>query len=228
MVYNSESDSCREVTVTPNAAWGGEGRYFPCSEGCRVGPWWGLWWAWSSRAPVGGGGLGPGPRDPEADHWPRRHPSRPHTAISGWDGRGRNGCGTMWDNSWIECFWPLAVWAVVSATGICTGSQPSPPAATRSHRVPCRLVLHHLVLHHLVSPYLVPCHLVPHHLDPPPRTRLLLLAHIWVPGRMTTWRYVGSTWQPGAEGSFMSAEGPAGRGEKPLETVSQGACLWSP
>uniref|UniRef100_A0A8D1YKG7 Golgi reassembly stacking protein 1 n=1 Tax=Sus scrofa TaxID=9823 RepID=A0A8D1YKG7_PIG len=25
MVYNSESDSCREVTVTPNAAWGGEG-----------------------------------------------------------------------------------------------------------------------------------------------------------------------------------------------------------
>lgn len=28
MVYNSESDSCREVSVTPNAAWGGEGRYF--------------------------------------------------------------------------------------------------------------------------------------------------------------------------------------------------------
>ncbi|EAW64555.1 GORASP1 isoform 4 [Pan troglodytes] len=25
MVYNSKSDSCREVTVTPNAAWGGEG-----------------------------------------------------------------------------------------------------------------------------------------------------------------------------------------------------------
>lgn len=32
MVYNSESDSCREVTVTPNAAWGGEGRYFLGSE----------------------------------------------------------------------------------------------------------------------------------------------------------------------------------------------------
>jgi hypothetical protein len=32
MVYNSESDSCREVTVTPNAAWGGEG-----SLGCGVG-----------------------------------------------------------------------------------------------------------------------------------------------------------------------------------------------
>jgi hypothetical protein len=36
MVYNSESDSCREVTVTPNAAWGGEGRYFLGSEGYRA------------------------------------------------------------------------------------------------------------------------------------------------------------------------------------------------
>lgn len=32
MVYNSESDTCREVTVTPNAAWGGEG-----SLGCGIG-----------------------------------------------------------------------------------------------------------------------------------------------------------------------------------------------
>ena len=32
MVYNSESDAGREVTVTPNAAWGGEGRYFLGSE----------------------------------------------------------------------------------------------------------------------------------------------------------------------------------------------------
>nr|6G8W_A Chain A, Golgi reassembly-stacking protein 1 [Homo sapiens]6G8W_B Chain B, Golgi reassembly-stacking protein 1 [Homo sapiens] len=32
MVYNSKSDSCREVTVTPNAAWGGEG-----SLGCGIG-----------------------------------------------------------------------------------------------------------------------------------------------------------------------------------------------
>ncbi|XP_057347988.1 Golgi reassembly-stacking protein 1 isoform X3 [Manis pentadactyla] len=32
MVYSSESDSCREVTVTPNAAWGGEG-----SLGCGIG-----------------------------------------------------------------------------------------------------------------------------------------------------------------------------------------------
>ncbi|KAM9075253.1 Golgi reassembly-stacking protein 1 isoform 2-T2 [Megaptera novaeangliae] len=32
MVYNSESDSCRDVTVTPNAAWGGEG-----SLGCGIG-----------------------------------------------------------------------------------------------------------------------------------------------------------------------------------------------
>lgn len=37
MVYNSESDSCREVTVTPNAAWGGEGRYFSWLVGCRAG-----------------------------------------------------------------------------------------------------------------------------------------------------------------------------------------------
>ncbi|XP_066100533.1 Golgi reassembly-stacking protein 1 [Saccopteryx bilineata] len=32
MVYNSETDSCREVSVTPNAAWGGEG-----SLGCGIG-----------------------------------------------------------------------------------------------------------------------------------------------------------------------------------------------
>ncbi|XP_048190529.1 Golgi reassembly-stacking protein 1 [Perognathus longimembris pacificus] len=32
LVYNSESDSCRELTVTPNAAWGGEG-----SLGCGIG-----------------------------------------------------------------------------------------------------------------------------------------------------------------------------------------------
>ena len=25
-VYNSETDSCREVTITPNSGWGGEGR----------------------------------------------------------------------------------------------------------------------------------------------------------------------------------------------------------
>lgn len=25
-VYNTETDSCREVTITPNGAWGGEGR----------------------------------------------------------------------------------------------------------------------------------------------------------------------------------------------------------
>lgn len=27
LVYNTETDSCREVFVTPNGAWGGEGRY---------------------------------------------------------------------------------------------------------------------------------------------------------------------------------------------------------
>ncbi|XP_019385725.1 PREDICTED: Golgi reassembly-stacking protein 1 [Crocodylus porosus] len=32
MVYNTETDSCREVVVTPNGAWGGEG-----SLGCGIG-----------------------------------------------------------------------------------------------------------------------------------------------------------------------------------------------
>lgn len=27
LVYNTQSDQCREVVVTPNGAWGGEGRY---------------------------------------------------------------------------------------------------------------------------------------------------------------------------------------------------------
>lgn len=31
-VYNSDSDSCREVTITPNSSWGGEG-----SLGCGIG-----------------------------------------------------------------------------------------------------------------------------------------------------------------------------------------------
>lgn len=27
LVYNTETDACREVVVSPNGAWGGEGRY---------------------------------------------------------------------------------------------------------------------------------------------------------------------------------------------------------
>lgn len=27
LVYNTQTDTCREVMVTPNGAWGGEGRY---------------------------------------------------------------------------------------------------------------------------------------------------------------------------------------------------------
>lgn len=27
LVYNTQTDVCREVVVTPNGAWGGEGRY---------------------------------------------------------------------------------------------------------------------------------------------------------------------------------------------------------
>ena len=30
-MYNIDTDSCREVTLTPNGAWGGEGRYVPNS-----------------------------------------------------------------------------------------------------------------------------------------------------------------------------------------------------
>lgn len=26
-VYNTDADNCREVVITPNADWGGEGRY---------------------------------------------------------------------------------------------------------------------------------------------------------------------------------------------------------
>lgn len=28
-VYNTDTDNCREVIITPNSAWGGEGRYDP-------------------------------------------------------------------------------------------------------------------------------------------------------------------------------------------------------
>ena len=63
MVYNSESDSCREVSVTPNAAWGGEGRYFLGLGGCRVGPWMGLASGHEPQSPmvrVEGWALAPG------------------------------------------------------------------------------------------------------------------------------------------------------------------------
>ena len=114
--------------------------------------------------------------------------------LAGGGGRGRKGCGT----SPGGCFWPSAAWAVVLVMGICTGSQPSPSATTRSRLVVRRLVPHHLVLRRL---------------DPAPRTLLLLLAWRQAPNRVTMWRYVGSTGQLGPEGSFMWAEGPtAGKG----------------
>lgn len=130
--------------------------------------------------------------------------SAPSLPLAGGGGRDRKGCGTTWDNFWIECFWPLAVSGVVSATGICTGSQPNPPVTTRSHLVPCQLAPHHLVPHHQAPHHpMILCHLLPHQSDPPPRTLLPFLAHRWVPGRVTIWRYVGSTCQLGEEGSFM-------------------------
>ncbi|MEQ2164421.1 Golgi reassembly-stacking protein 2 [Goodea atripinnis] len=32
LVYNTRTDQCRETAVTPNGAWGGEGRCVPCSS----------------------------------------------------------------------------------------------------------------------------------------------------------------------------------------------------
>lgn len=32
LVYNTQADECREVVVTPNGAWGGEGRYISQSH----------------------------------------------------------------------------------------------------------------------------------------------------------------------------------------------------
>lgn len=80
------------------------------------------------------------------------------------------------------------------------------------HLVPRHLVPYHLVPHHLVLHHLVPHHLVPCLLEPPPWTLLPLLAQRWVPGRVTTWRYVGSTCQLGDVGSFMWTEGREGFG----------------
>lgn len=100
--------------------------------------------------------MGPGSRDPEDDHWSRRHPCCPSWLGVGGVGRPRKGYGTT---PWIECFWTSAVWGVVLATGICTGSQPSLPATTRSHLTPLHRTPCHLTPRHLTS-----CHLVP----PPP------------------------------------------------------------
>uniref|UniRef100_A0A3B3SXK2 Golgi reassembly stacking protein 1 n=1 Tax=Paramormyrops kingsleyae TaxID=1676925 RepID=A0A3B3SXK2_9TELE len=43
LVYSTETDCCREVVVTPNGAWGGEGRYAPtlvASAGGQYRPMW--------------------------------------------------------------------------------------------------------------------------------------------------------------------------------------------
>lgn len=127
-------------------------------------------------------------------------------------GRGRKGCGT----SPGRHFWPLAAWGVVLVTGICTGSQPSPPATTRSR---------------LVARYPVPHHLVPHHLDPAPRTLLPLLAWRQAPNRVTTWRYVGSTGQLGKKGVSCGQRGlQLGKetGEPICGALGKPPSLWDP
>lgn len=49
-VYNTESDACREVTITPNSQWGGEG-----SLGCGIG------YGYLHRIPLRVGGPGRAP-----------------------------------------------------------------------------------------------------------------------------------------------------------------------
>lgn len=36
LVYNTLTDACREVMVTPNGAWGGEGRYVAIHKVLKV------------------------------------------------------------------------------------------------------------------------------------------------------------------------------------------------
>lgn len=91
----------------------------------------------------------------------------------------------------MEHIWLSTVWGVVLVMGTCIGSQRNPPASTRSHPVP-----HHLALQ--LRPHnLLPFLLVPHHLGLSLRT---LLAQSWVPGRVTSWRYVGAPVRPGKRG----------------------------
>lgn len=90
----------------------------------------------------------------------------------------------------IECLWPSIVWGVVLVMGIYTESQHSPPAITRSQPGPHHLVgPHRLVLQQLILHNLVTCLLVPHHRGP---SFKILPAQSWVPGTVTTRRYVGS------------------------------------
>lgn len=53
-VYNTESDSCREVTITPNGAWGGEG-----SLGCGIG------YGYLHRIPSSVGTAAPAAKPPQ-------------------------------------------------------------------------------------------------------------------------------------------------------------------
>ncbi len=36
LVYNTQSDRCREVLITPNGGWGGEGRYGRIQSRCAL------------------------------------------------------------------------------------------------------------------------------------------------------------------------------------------------
>jgi len=66
-VYNTETDHCREVTITPNGAWGGEG-----SLGCGIG------YGYLHRIPTGDDYVAP---LPPAGQAPTKTPTQPATPM---------------------------------------------------------------------------------------------------------------------------------------------------
>lgn len=107
--------------------------------------------------------------------------------------------------------------------GIYTGFQRSPLASIRSLLVPHRLALHQLIPHNLT-----PCLLVPRHLG---LSLVTLQAQSWVPGRVTMWRYVGSTSQAINERSVwgtLSTSWRLSRDPRNSPGLVWFLCLWGP
>jgi len=65
-VYNTETDHCREVTITPNGAWGGEG-----SLGCGIG------YGYLHRIPIGDEYVAPPPPSQQVPATPSVQPATP-------------------------------------------------------------------------------------------------------------------------------------------------------
>jgi len=68
-VYNTETDHCREVTITPNGAWGGEG-----SLGCGIG------YGYLHRIPTGDDYVAPPPPPQKVMATPTVQPATPAPA----------------------------------------------------------------------------------------------------------------------------------------------------